>query len=485
MNKASLIVSAILICAVQAIAQKNVVIKGKAPEYANYSLVLETMINPISSEMRDLHTIKVDKEGAFYEVIEINEITYASLDVGRFRGNIYLEPGQSYELILPPFQPRTDAERFNPFFIPEDVVIGIANKEAQALNRTIIEFDYAFQQLYDENAMSIFSRGNVKKANSIINELDSLYPANVGSYFYKYKEYAYAELKTLAYKRQKRRVIEEVFTNNDVETNLPSFKTALNTVFKSFFTSYFSTSIGDSLKGAFTNQVGFDTLSTILQTDPLFTNPELAEVVLLKGLYDAFYTGRYNEVQIINLFNNAEKVGCSKEIKNLAKGLHKKVNWLRAGTRAPGFTLYRLDGKEKSLSDYEGHFVYLSFIHTENHACKQDLQLLNVIAKKMRRDVKLVTIILDEDPTNAEKMVKDNKYKWDFLHYGLMPKVVLDYDIKALPVYYIIDPEGKLRLSPSPSPGEDFAPVFQEVIRQYKYENLRRNRSKAKTIYDL
>nr|WP_321407513.1 TlpA disulfide reductase family protein [uncultured Carboxylicivirga sp.] len=485
MRHVFLILSAIFLYLTNVTAQKNVVIKGKAPEYATYSLVLETMNNPISSEMQDLLVIKVDEEGNFYETFELDHITNASLDVGRYRGNIYLEPGKTYELVLPPFQPRTDAERFNPFFIPEDVILGIANSESQELNKNIVEFDEALQLLYNANAKQIFTRGDTKKALSIINELDSVFPSKKGSYFYQYKQFAYADLKSIAYKNQKRRVIKEVFTDEKLDVTIPSFKTAISTIFSNFFTTYFSNSQGDSLKNAFVNQAGFDTLSYILQTDPLFAKPELAEIALLKGLYDAFYSGRYDEAHIINLFNQAEKVGSSETIRELAIGLHKKVIKLRAGTMAPSFTLYRLDGKEKSLSDYLGHFVYLSFIHTQNHACKQDLQLLEVISKRMKRDVKLVTIILDEDPTDAVEMIKENKYKWDFLHYALMPKVVLDYNIKALPVYYVIDPEGKLRLSPAPAPGESFGPIFMETLRQYKYENLRKTKMKEKSIYDL
>nr|WP_321450333.1 TlpA disulfide reductase family protein [uncultured Carboxylicivirga sp.] len=480
-----LILSALVLGAVQLVAQQSVVLKGNAPEYANLSLVLETTVNPISDEKQSLLVIEVDKKGNFNETLDLDRITFATLDVGRYRGNIYLEPGKTYELVLPPFQPRTDAERFNPFFIPEDVIIGIANEDAQQLNKNITEFDASLKSLYDKNAVKIFSRGDVRKANSIITKLDSLYPSAEGSYFYRYKQYAYADLKFLAFKRQKRHVMEDVFTKHDVDIFMPSFQIALNTVFKDFFTSYLTSSKGDSLRKAFNSRVGFDTLSSILQTDPLFENPELAEVVLMKGMYDAFYSGRYNEGRIINLYNEAEKEGYNETVRELAIGLHERVMRLRPGTQAPGFTLYRLDGKEKSLNDYIGHFVYLSFIHTENHACKQDLQLLDVISKRMKRDVKLVTIILDEDPTNAINMVKENKYKWDFLHYALMPKVVLDYNIKALPVYYVIDPNGKLILSPSPAPGESFGPIFQEAVRKYNYENLRRNKPKAKSIYDL
>lgn len=469
----------------QVSAQTLTIIEGEAPEYAGLNLVFRALVNPVSMEKVDLLTIRVDEEGHFKDSVEISAVTNVSVDLGKFRGNIYMEPGLHYQIILPPHQPRSDAERFNPYFVPEDVVIGIVNDESQKLNSNIIHFDAHLDELYNAEAVQIFSRGDKAKVKAIIHELDSLYPATKDSYFDQYKKYAYGEVKSLAYKRQKRTLIKEVFDADTVDLNMPSFKVAFNVIFKSFFSSYLSSKAGKDLKDAFVKVASFDSLSMVIAKDDLFYNKEFAELVLLKSLYDAFYSGRYNQLQIINLFKQAETLACNSKIKELAVQLHHKVNWLRAGSDAPGFTLYRLDGKERSLDSYEGKFVYLNFMHTENHACRQDLQLLNVISKRMKRDVTLVTIILDEDPTDAKKIVKENKYRWDFLHYGRQPSIALDYGIRALPVYYVIDPEGRLRLTPAPAPGESFGPIFMEAVRQYNHEKLRKEQPKEKSIYDF
>ncbi|MCU4155351.1 TlpA family protein disulfide reductase [Carboxylicivirga sp. A043] len=463
-----------------------VTIKGNAPEYADFSLVMQKIENPISGELSDLMVISVSDDGSFEQSIEISSITYATINMGKYEGSIYLEPGQTYELILPPFQPRTDAERFNPYFIPESIELGIANEEAQGLNRMITDFDSYFSQQYNANAVNVFSRGDIRKAQEIIDQTDSLFHS-IHPYFVKYKQYAYGELLTLAYKRNKRKAMYFTMKGDSLNFSMPSFQRSFNTLFKSFFTSYFSSKQGDALRDAYTKTTSFDSLSTVFRKDTLFTNPEIAEFVLLKGLYEAFYSGRYDQEQIIELFKQAHEQGSTLNIKDFAKSLHRKVTWLRPGSAAPQFTLYRLDGKERSLSDYEGKFVYLNFMHTSNHTCKEELQLLDILSKdrELRRKLTLVTIIMDEDPTAAEKLVKDNKYRWDFLHYAAMPKVALDYRIRALPAYFVLDPGQKLRLSPSPSPGESFIPQFTEAQRKYHYEQLRKEKPKTKSIYDI
>ena len=465
-------------------SDNKVVLKGNAVDYSGYQLVLQKVINPISMEMANLLTISVDEDGYFNASVDVFGITHASIDMGKYRANIYLEPGKTYELVLPPFKPRSDADRFNPYFVPEDVTLGIANEASQGLNQVISHFDRDLAERYNANAVRLFAKGNKDLAEQLILELDSLHPTDEGTYFNRYKQYAYSELLSLAYKRQKRAVTFRTMSG-EVAMQMPSFHQALNTSFKNFFTNYFGSKQGDSLRLAYANNWSFDSLANVLVSDTLFKETEFAELVLMKGLYDAFYSGRYEQEQIIDLFKQASESASTLRTKDIASGLYKKVTWLRSGSAAPQFTLFRLDGRERSLSDYKGKFVYLNFMHTSNHTCKKELQLLHVLSKQMRRELRIVTVILDEDPSKAKALVKANKYKWDFLHFNAQPKVILDYNIQALPAYFVIDPQQMLRLSPSPSPSESFAPIFIEAQRKYNYEQLRKNKPKEKSIYDF
>ena len=180
------------ICNAQSIKNLDVVLHGTATDYSGMDLTFQTIKNPITSEYQDLTTVRVDKEGHFKHVFKLEKVTYAILDLGRFRTHAYFEPGKSYELILPPFEPRSDADRFNPFFKPEDVVLGIANAEGLILNKQIAEFESAFTDLYNQKAVSIFRQNDQKAVDALIHELDSLYPSNANSYFANVKHFHYA-----------------------------------------------------------------------------------------------------------------------------------------------------------------------------------------------------------------------------------------------------------------------------------------------------
>ena len=465
--------------------ENNVTIKGTAKEYAGLSLSLQHIFNYISHQSEKTGDFTVDPNGNFSFSTHINRITHAFIDLGIARGFIYLEPGKKYELILPPYIPKKGRDKFNPYFIPREISLGIKNKDAQKLNKEIAGFDEEYNYEFNKNAVEIFNRNNVERTKQITARLDSMFPAKENSFFSNYKHFRYAKLFMLSMKRQKSRVIHDFYSLYPVGYENPAYWETFNLMFRNFMASYFSSRNGYDMRTAYGRGAPFDSLSLILARDTLYQKDEFREVVLLKGMYDAFYSGRYDKNRLIVLFDQASKSGSTEFIRQTALSLHKKVTHLRKGTKAPDFTLLSVNGKKKSLSSYRGKFVYLNFCSTDNHNCKKDFQLLDAMSKGMKRDLTIVSVSVDTDPEKTTEFVKTNKYKWDFLLAGDSVHVIRNYSIKTLPTYFLIDPDGKLLLSPAPSPEENFGAVFYDALKKYKYNQLRKEPPAKKSIYDL
>ena len=482
----SLIFVSILLITFSVSAQKdNVTLKGVSKQYAGFNLSLQHINNFITNETEEIGNFRVDDNGNFSLSIYLSDITYAFIDLGVLRGFIYLEPNTSYEIIFPPYTPKKEADRFNPYFTPENVIIGIANNEALALNKAIIQFDEEYDYQFNTNAFQLFNRSNTDLAQQIVSKLDSLFPNEDSDFLKNYKKYKYAKLSMLSRKREQRKVISEFYLNAPVCFENPAYWETFNLLFKNFFSDYFFVSIGKELKAAFIKGLPFDSLSVVFSTDSLFQNGEFREMVLLKGLYDAFYSGHYDEEKVIALFDQAAKTGFSDRVRSVAQSIYKKVNHLRVGSKAPDFTVYTTSGKERKLSSFKGKFVYLNFCNTENYTCKKDFQVLNAMYKQMKRDLTIVSIATDRDPDKLAKFIKTNKYKWNFLYFGDNGNIIFDYNVKALPSYFLIDPEGNILLSPAPAPEENFGALFYEVVKDYRYKKLRKERPKERSIYDF
>ncbi|TLX77541.1 TlpA family protein disulfide reductase [Labilibacter sediminis] len=466
------------------IPRDSVVIQGNAPEYANMHLIVECKSNYITGEHTELKRFLVDKKGTFRTEFGVSNTTKIFIKLGESVGHLLVEPGKSYEITLPPYRPLKPENKLNPFFVPEPIMLGLHQDDE--INRTVRDFEEKYNHAFSKNIQLIVLTRDHQAAKKLIEDVDVKFPADKGSWFDSYKHYKYQILKSYIYSNQKRRVIKEGFSERPVEYNLDPYWEAFNHVFKGFFHFYSSSKYGEDFKKCLAGSSSFDTICSALSNDVLFSkNKELAELVVLKGLYDAFYSNHYEKERVIDIVNGAVSDCEGKRNKAIAKDILTKISKLRVGTQAPNFKLPLLSRKDKELSDFRGKFVYLNFANTQNYSCKKDFQVLSQLADTYKRDMQVVTVLMDDDADQATKYVKSNKLKWTFFHFNQNGKVLDDYNLRAYPTYYLIDPEGNIILAPAPAPEEEFVPIFSEIYNEYRYKKLRKEKPKTRSIYDL
>jgi peroxiredoxin len=466
-------------------APENVIISGKAPQYAGYQLILETHSNFITREKNELARFTISPNGQFYSSFHIEEPLLAFVELGKYKALIYLEPGKTFQVELPPLAPRKDEDRFNPYFRHEEVYVGILNPESQALNQQIQNFDEDFTALFNASAFDIFNKNQTEKATNIQHQLDSIYPSKDDSFFHQHKSFRYAKLYMLALKRQKKEVIYRYYSQQPVQYQMPAYWDTFSELFKDFFNYYFITPNGKNMKAAFASGASFDSLSVVLGSDSIYSQVTFRETLLLKALYDAYYTGNYSETTILKYLSQAAATGHTAQTRDLARQLGLRLVKLKSGSKAPSFSLNAINGKEKSLDDYKGKFVYLNFANSKNYTCRKDWQALVALARDYKKELAIVTITTDENTDALANYIKQYGFKWDFLNIQSAGKVLIDYNIHALPTYYLIDPEGNLLLSPAPSPAENFVSFMLEAMKNYKQNKARKSPETQKSIYDF
>jgi peroxiredoxin len=454
---------------------------GHAPEYAGVHIVFEAYNNFIIPSASPLVSLTVGDDGTFDFTFPLSETTYAFADLGRYRATIYLEPGQSYQLIFPPFQPKTETERLNPHFQQEEVLLGIANSESRLLNRNISEFDAELDFFLSENALQLFLHSDTTKALDFQMALNQKYSFN-HPIFNRHKQLSFIKLWQPAMRRQERQLMADLM-KIPVDYQLPVYWDVFTSLFKGFFPNGFERKIRSEILGSIGQRKPFPQMVDITMQDTLFTNKALTEIILLHGLYEAFYNKTLTEATILHILKSAGSEASTSQTREMARQFYQKTSMLRPGTAAPDFQLTDAKGKQKSLKDYRGKFIYLNFIHTQNFACQKDLMVLEQFYRLMRKELEIVTIVLDESYESMEHFVKNHRYKWDFLHFATSPQILETYNIMAVPAYYLIDPHGQLSLSPAPAPEENFRERFAERFIEFRREELRRNPPQERSIF--
>ncbi|HLW06827.1 MAG TPA: redoxin domain-containing protein [Marinilabiliaceae bacterium] len=456
---------------------------GQQIEYANYHLELKTQTHSFLKEEKVIGSMYVDSAGNFDFTLPLEKATYTYTDLGKVRAYVYLEPGTTYRIQLPPFQQRGEQERLNPFFFPETTTLGILNKEARNLNRQILEFTEYFDYLFNKEALALSRNSDDKRAYEIRTFLDEKF-LDTDPLFLQHKELTYIKLWVISNPRKLREIISHHFLHKEINYELPAYTDAFMLLFKNFVPSGFEKSVRDSLEIKLKTRASFLDLSNTIVKDSLFSqHRELGELILLYGIYQGFYNQSMDEATVIRIAENAATTGSTTQVKEIATALHQKLTKLRPGSPAPNFTLYNQDGQKRTLENYKGKFIYLNFVHTKNYACQRDLETMIQLQSTFKKNLEIVTVVMNEKREEMDSYLKQNKQKWDFLHILSYPQILDQYNIMAVPAYYLISPDGKLLLSPAPTPEENFRVALMKEIQSYEQKKLQDTPEERRSIF--
>jgi peroxiredoxin len=139
-----------------------------------------------------------------------------------------------------------------------------------------------------------------------------------------------------------------------------------------------------------------------------------------------------------------------KEVQN--DQLYKKLNAIVERYRrtaidspAPDFSLISDKNDTLSLATFKDKYLLLTFEASWCTICEKDYTTLTDIRKKFPKDkLEILTIALDENKSDWEKIAKKRKFTWYQVTdtYGLASEMVSLYNINTIPHNFLIDEKG-------------------------------------------
>ena len=161
---------------------------------------------------------------------------------------------------------------------------------------------------------------------------------------------------------------------------------------------------------------------------------------------------------------------CNKLIKSLVVSgscLVAAASW--AASPAPDFTLKSSTGENVRLAEQRGQVVMLNFWASWCGPCRQEMPLLDGIAKKYgKMGFALYGVNVEEDNTDAKKMLKDLGVSFPIL-FDTESKLSGLYSVDAMPTSVIIDKKGMVRyVDKGYKPGDEnkYKEQIMELIRE-------------------
>ena len=489
MNRLRNIIASLCLALASLAAQAaQVSLAGQATDYAGKIIVVKSVADYVSRLPVELASIEVQPDGSFNSSFEIAEVTYAHLDLGAYTAYIYLEPGAHYQVVLPPFRPRPDAERFNPFYRPTAVNLAIVSTDSN-LNKAIRDFDNFFTPTLARHARELVRAHDRKLADKIILRADSAArAAKCDKPFFK-NHVLYREAEAYAAPRlnAEREVVAKFFAQRPVAFNLPAYWNSLSMLSLDIFSDIRQTKTMKSiLKEKNSHSPSIARLSAIVAADSLWaSNANLREAVILKSLYDEYYQKAISEGLADTLLVSAAKECAAHRNRLIAANIYAKKNKLRPGLPAPELNLVSQDDKDVSLKAHNGKFVYIAFMHTENYECIKALAALENMAQLHKKEMDVICVFTNENPADAYDYMNHVQHTWQGVSFIANQKVIFDYEVAALPTYFLIAPDGTIAMAQAPGPTEKVGPAIAAAIRNYIIDKERGRPQIPRTIYDI
>lgn len=123
------------------------------------------------------------------------------------------------------------------------------------------------------------------------------------------------------------------------------------------------------------------------------------------------------------------------------------AKWDKAavGRPSPMFKGVDVNGKEMTLRDFRGKYIYIDMWATWCGPCQKELPFLKKLEEKFKgRNIVFVGLSIDQDKAKWAARVKSGALSGPQLYIGKGSKFQSDYRISGIPRFILLDPNGRI-----------------------------------------
>lgn len=170
------------------------------------------------------------------------------------------------------------------------------------------------------------------------------------------------------------------------------------------------------------------------------TNKKLCSSILF---YQAFIYKRSDEEKAMAIFNELKNNPDYADFIN-NETIDRILNEfnIKLGKIAPDFSVELLDGKNISLNDYKGKFVFIDFWGSWCAPCRNEIPHIKLLYDSISRDKLEIIGLAQDDETKLRSYIQEQKIEYP---NALASKELLSkYGISKYPTSFLINPKGKI-----------------------------------------
>jgi peroxiredoxin len=444
------------------VVSQNVTIKGTAPDYKNNEIGVWTNNDYISNTQKQLSHAVIDSAGNFLVEFNSKEILYITLKIEKHIASMYIQPDMNYEVKIA----SPDSTTYQNPNIEHDVKISINLKSKTEINSLTMDFDNRFDEFLAVDYKDFVRRTPQVKIDSFKIFIHDYYSTVKNSFFNTYVDYSIAALEKNT-KMDEKKLFLNYIQNKPIQYNNKEYMNFFNSFYKQKLQTFALSKKGSDLFFIIDDRGSFPASLTALRRDVFITNDTIAELVILKGLYEAYYDGTFKKQGIIGILQQLATESKIEEHRKIAQNILNSFSKLQKGAIAPTFELPDKSGVTHNLDELRSKkYVYLMFYDEKCTSCIEQMKVISSLKKTYGERIEFVSISANK--TNVELknfQAKNPKYDWLFLYDDTNGKLKKEYEILSLPSYYLIGMDGKFISVPAESPEGNIEQLFYDLTK--------------------
>lgn len=450
-----------LIGGLNSYGQKSL-LTGKATSYANQKLRAFIYDDFFTLKEKQIAETNIDSSGAFQLYLQLSTTQFVFLKTETTRSSLYVEPNKNYFISIS----KLAAEEYATVGVQGFVPLKIKSADSLELNTLIAKFENYLDNFYQKNLVLLARKAIKKEAEKFKLDMQKRFAFSKNIYFKNYIKYKIATLEAAG------GYSEHYFFKNYFSTKIEFGSLEYMQFFSQTMTKHLEQLAGTKKGAAIEENISAKrnysgVMADILKADTLFKNDTLRELLLLKGLNEFYYLPKINKRNVLSLLSFIERSGKGSENKKIAHNTIYLLTKMAEGTKAPYFSLLDQNKKRVSLTDFKGKYVYLDFWATWCTPCLQELKLKQSLKDKYGSDIAFVSISIDKSYTAYKSYLDKNKNLNSVFLYASNSDTLKElYNVKSIPVFYLIDKEGDLLKSPAEKPSENIEALFQKLSKE-------------------
>ena len=421
-------------------------------------LSLYYISNFLTGEKTTVAHSVVNAQGEYHLEFESSQLRTYYIDLGTREAQICIAPGQDLSFDLPDYTPMGQAEYLNPYYEKEQVLV--YDEEQKGINYHLMDIEMAIAR---QLKRVLQSENPSFTASSAVDSLKALESTYTNAYLKSYCHYSQALFYQMAHPNNVEAIKQEYLREARPDLQNISFTKLIAAEYHNPFLApdgLFHQFASDAIV---TGELTQDFSSLIAKLYKI-KSPALAELIAVKGFYDAALYAPDYQSTITQLMSHLEEQLQDSTILALCRSSRSKIERLMVGNPAPYYELFTLNGKKVPTVLKRRH-VLLAFINTNILESQKQLHLLEKYKEMYKRQLEVVVVAVYQEENELQRFLKRNQF--DNLHFVLWNNneaLLEDYNIKALPTYYLTGRDGNIIYAPLSSPEEMMLEELQETM---------------------